>query len=177
MEYKSDIAVAMETKILTQKKSLELLPTGGVSMSLVLQQAMFSISEGHVPYIRASHIHLPLIEWNNPTVRPFRLCQFQFIGSADNIQKKPRYPLREIYGLWPLLFCSSQPFFSVVRSSPISLRAVWAVSWIGNHVKWYPVRKYWKYCSGIGSVAFSEGVVGNYWSVTRYHLKSPTPCS
>ena len=43
----------------------------------------------------------------------------------------------------------------------------------GNHANQYLAYNYWKYCSFRRSRAFSELDVENYWSVTRYHLKSP----
>ena len=39
----------------------------------------------------------------------------------------------------------------------------------------YPAYNYWKYCPVLGSWAFSEEDVANYWIVTRCYFESPMP--
>ena len=46
----------------------------------------------------------------------------------------------------------------------------------GNHTQ-YLTCSYWKYYSILMSWSFSKEDVENYWSVTRYHMKSQMPCS
>ena len=47
----------------------------------------------------------------------------------------------------------------------------------GNHTNEYPSCNYWNHCLVLWSWAFSQKTVENNWSVTRWHVKNPTPWS
>ena len=68
-------------------------------------------------------------------------------------------------------------FVLITFSCELSLCAQCHLKQIGNYANQYPVCSYWIYCSFLGSWAFSEGDLENYWSVTRCHLKRFMPCS
>ena len=58
------------------------------------------------------------------------------------------------------------------RALPITI-----INQVDNHANQWLACNYWTRCSILVPWAFLEGDVENYWSVTRCHLKSPTPCS
>ena len=115
--------------------------------------------------------------------------------APNNIWKIPWDPLTKFYS-WPSLFSShNKPFLvwstdfpdchkgsvaSLCWSHPVVRRGCVQIiisNRRGNHANQYPACNYWIYCSLLRSLAFSEGDIHNYWSITRCHLKSPTLCS
>ena len=104
-------------------------------------------------------------------------------------------PLTTVCSQPSLWSCSGKPFFSVVLISLVVLRAMCCIFndhiqlWVVNVCKLpsqteviiiatniRPVLIEHIFQFLLGSQAFSEWDVGNYWSVTRCHLKSPTSC-
>ena len=71
------------------------------------------------------------------------------------------------------------PHSLIGKSALVPLMTEWLSTisnLIGNHANHYPACNYRKYCS-VFYRAFSEEDVEHYWNVTRWHLKSRTPCS